>query len=125
MIQSEDFQIYLKKAAEDIVVLTKLLKDREVSDSSWGFHAQQALEKMLKAHLTKIKIPFSKSHDLGYLYDLIPTDKNKIFLDLTEELDELTPFAVTSRYDDVATTSLNREPLLKKISNLYKQISTL
>ena len=37
-------------------ILRKHVGDKEVSDSIWGFHAQQAAEKLLKAVLMKRSI---------------------------------------------------------------------
>lgn len=37
---------FLSKASQDELVLDKLLEDLEVSAEIWGFHAQQAAEKL-------------------------------------------------------------------------------
>lgn len=123
MTQSNDFHLYLKKASEDILLLTKLYKDQEIADSIWGFHAQQALEKMMKAYLSKISIPFPKSHDLVFLFDLIPVEHNHHFLLVSDECDELTPFAVATRYDDFIDHPLDREKILTKINTIFQKIS--
>lgn len=69
------------------------------------FHAQQGVEKLLKALLTLLDIDFPKSHDLGELLKLLPQDKN---IPLTvHEAEKLTDYAVSSRYpDDVEFISL-------------------
>lgn len=62
---NEARQIF-KKALEDIKVLDKLINDFDVADETWGFHAQQAIEKLFKSVLFKNKIEFPRTHDLGY-----------------------------------------------------------
>lgn len=60
------------------------------------FHAQQCVEKHLKALLTLRRIPFPKTHDLAELLALAPSD---ICLDLPlDEVTDLTPYAVETRY---------------------------
>jgi len=67
----EQALLFLEKAREDACVLEKLAADKEVADAIIGFHAQQAVEKMLKAVLTKKKIAFPWHHDLESLLDLL------------------------------------------------------
>jgi HEPN domain-containing protein len=42
-------EVLLRKARQDELVLERLLDDQEVDDDTLGFHAQQAVEKLLKA----------------------------------------------------------------------------
>src|SRR5687768_17099397 len=66
---------WLKKAEEDLGVAQHLLAQQTPFLSAIGFHAQQVVEKFLKALLVRHQIEFRKTHDLGELLDLIqPTD---------------------------------------------------
>ncbi len=56
-------QIFLIKAAED----EKALGSSELSDAILGFHAQQAIEKLIKALLTQLNVPFELTHNSGRL----------------------------------------------------------
>jgi len=58
-------QVLLVKAAEDeaVVVLPA------VPDGPFGFHVQQAIEKLLKALLSQLSVEYRFTHDLGYLVD--------------------------------------------------------
>ncbi len=61
------------------------------------FHAQQCIEKYLKARLQESGVPFGKTHDLSTLLDLIlPTETT--WDTLRADLQALTVFAVTYRY---------------------------
>jgi HEPN domain-containing protein len=60
------------------------------------FHAQQAVEKALKAVLIANKIPSTKTHNIGTLIGMLPAH-----VELSEELKEaaeLTTYAVMARY---------------------------
>ncbi len=61
-------EVLLLKAASDEAVLSFAL----VSDSIVGFHAQQAVEKLMKALLTQLKIPYELTHSLNR-HELIET----------------------------------------------------
>jgi HEPN domain-containing protein len=77
------------------------------------FHAQQAIEKALKATLVAREIEFPKTHDLAELTEIIegagmtwPTDFNQVL--------EFTPFATQSRYpgfDDPITEAEVQEAI--------------
>jgi HEPN domain-containing protein len=63
-----------------------------------GFHAQQAVEKAMKAVMAAHGISFPKTHNLKELYDLLMENGHTLPLTI-DQLNELTPYAVTSRYD--------------------------
>lgn len=113
-----DFEIYLRKAKEDIVVIRKLVADLEISDSSWGFHAHQAIEKLIKSILAKFKIEFSKTHDLVFLYELLPTEVLSFFSSLEDDCEALNPYAVSLRYDENIGEELDRMNILSRILDL-------
>jgi len=60
------------------------------------FHAQQCVEKCLKAVLTREQIPFGKTHDLEELRLLLPASLN--LPASVADLARLTPYATNVRY---------------------------
>ncbi|GJL54452.1 MAG: hypothetical protein NPIRA02_15840 [Nitrospirales bacterium] len=64
-------QRYLLIADRDINTMRILVPITESDDEAIGFHAQQAVEKCLKALLSLHQIPFRKTHDIGELVDLL------------------------------------------------------
>lgn len=111
---------FLAVADNDIKAFQKLVEDENIADASIGFHAQQAVEKCLKAVLALHSIKFRKKHDLGELLDLY--EQHKLPLPpMMDVLDELNPYAVTLRcdvLDDIE--ALNRERT-KEIVNAVRQ----
>ncbi|HEX5527332.1 MAG TPA: HEPN domain-containing protein [Solirubrobacterales bacterium] len=57
----------MEKAAGDEIVLRRLSDDDDVPDDVLGFHAQQAVEKMMKAVLALNGVTFERTHNLMYL----------------------------------------------------------
>ena len=67
------------------------------------FHAQQCVEKYLKAQLVQVNIRFSKTHDLNLLLDLnLPGEP--LWSVFRPMLIELTRFAVAFRYPGESAT---------------------
>jgi HEPN domain-containing protein len=60
------------------------------------FHAQQAVEKSIKAVLLHLRIDFPFTHDIHALVDLLPKEIPRT-LELVEAV-ELSPYAVLARY---------------------------
>ena len=61
------------------------------------FHAQQCVEKYLKAKLVNAGIEFEKTHDLGIILDmLVPHEPS--WEELREDMDSLAGLAVEVRY---------------------------
>ncbi|MBF0213937.1 MAG: HEPN domain-containing protein [Magnetococcales bacterium] len=89
-----------EKADQDRKIFHAIKHIPDIEDESICFHAQQAVEKCLKAVLMEKGVSFRRTHDLDELVDLIidagitfPFDPNQFSL--------LNPFAVQWRYEDL------------------------
>ena len=92
-------QSWYSIAEEDYEVAQHLASHKTPYLMAIGFHAQQAVEKYLKALLVSYQIEFPKTHDIGVLLNLI----GKINAPLADSLGEartLTPLGVEVRYPD-------------------------
>jgi len=87
-------QILVIKAAED----EKALEAAENSDAILGFHAQQAVEKLMKALLSQKAVEFELTHNLERLERLLRVNQETLPATPIALLD-LTDFAVVYRYD--------------------------
>jgi HEPN domain-containing protein len=67
----DEAALMLRLADRDIAALTVLCRSEEVHLSILCFHAQQAIEKCLKAVLLCHRIEFRRTHDLQLLADLL------------------------------------------------------
>ncbi len=96
--QNDYLKTWLFRANEDIAVIEKLFESEpELYASTICFHAQQAVEKFLKAFLVFHNIDFPKTHDLDYLlFECKKLDAKNFDIDLGS----LTDFGVSIRYPD-------------------------
>lgn len=87
----------LALAREDLASAEALDREERVSDAPVGFHAQQAVEKALKAVIASRDEEFPFTHDIGLLMQLCQDTGLELPADLTEA-DRLTPYAAAIRY---------------------------
>ena len=93
-------QALLRAAERDWKTVELLLQHPDAPVSSVCFHAQQYLEKAMKAVLVSNAVIFRRIHDLEQLADLL--ERQGIELPLPrDQLKRLNPFAVTIRYEDI------------------------
>src|SRR4051795_1028615 len=71
MPPSEGVLLLLRKAAEDEALRDEVLESRRVSDAIFSCHAQQAVEKLLKAVLAEAGVHYPLTQRLAQLIDLM------------------------------------------------------
>lgn len=91
-------QEWLSYARSDLA-LARAEVGEEVYLSALCFHAQQAVEKSIKALLVLHNIDFPKTHSIERLTDMLPECVSKI--DELMEAATLTAFATTFRYPGI------------------------
>ena len=64
-------RVLIDRAAGDALAVERLAGDDEIPDHVVGFHAQQAVEKLLKAVLSHHGLSYGRTHDLGRLVELV------------------------------------------------------
>ena len=109
----------MRKARADYGVLIKLGSENDEYDLVFGFHAQQAIEKALKAVIAASGLEFPLTHNISVLLDII----NKAKLGNTPAVSEpglLTVFAVEYRYEeyDEPAPKVKRADLTKEVERV-------
>ena len=89
-------QVLLLKAADDEDVLDATLAGAKISDEIFGFHAQQAVEKLLTARLISLGVDYPKVHNLLTMMELIAAGGDAL-PEALADLFCLMPFATTFR----------------------------
>jgi HEPN domain-containing protein len=105
-------QVLLGLARDDELAAKSLLSVEGVTDAILGFHAQQAVEKSLKAVLAFREVEFPFTHDLDGLLELCQGHG----IDVPEELsdvDNLSPYGVQLRYGAIQPSVLDRDEALR------------
>src|SRR6267154_1988588 len=91
-------RVLLARAIDDETLIRKVSPDADIADAIVGFHAQQAVEKLIKAVLAVQGVAFMKSHALSYLIGLVEENGIEAPEGLAEA-DVLSPWAVEFRYE--------------------------
>ena len=100
-LQLETARRLLAKASDDQYILTHLADDGAAPVWPLGFHAQQEVEKALKAVLALHGVEYPLTHNLAMLLAMLAQRQIAAPPD-AGELPRLTPFGVAFRYDDLA-----------------------
>lgn len=107
-MQEEEYYLkWIEKADEDLIVVEHELSypDEEIPTGAVCFHAQQCVEKLLKAYLVFNNKEFGRTHNLEYLLQQC-SEYNKDFLNIF--VGDLSFYAVEVRYpDDFYAPSVN------------------
>lgn len=99
-------KVLARKAEGDAKAMRRLAPDPEIDDEAVGFHAQQAIEKWIKAVMALRGLGEARIHDLGRLLEIL----DEAGVDSppgADWLDDLSIYAVPLRYADL----LDAEPL--------------
>jgi HEPN domain-containing protein len=118
-------QILLLKAAEDEAVLLY----EKLPEAIFGFHAQQSVEKLIKALLSQLNVAFELTHNLARLQRLLiaagetlpPTPMRLAALNdfsVFYRYDLLFQYAVPEKNDVLETVRLIREHVVARIDAL-------
>lgn len=118
-------QEMLAAAKRDMKALSNMLDCENFDDHTFGFHAQQAIEKALKAWLLFLGGANVFTHDLGYLLHKleeqgVDVEAYWVFLDLTN-------YAVRFRYGAIPDDEepLDRTALVLDIGGLIAHVASL
>lgn len=110
-------RVLLDRADDDITLVRHVVDDAEIADAIVGFHAQQAVEKALKAVLAAREIQYAKTHALGYLIGLVEANAIEAPAAVLNA-GELSPWAVDFRYETDDEPALDRHATLVLIDEI-------
>ena len=111
-------QTLLIKAAEDEAAL----QAPENSDAIVGFHAQQAVEKLMKALLATLNVPFELTHNLERLRVALEATGEKL-PPSSVQLSQLNDYAVVYRYDLLfQIASPDRNELIASVRTIREHV---
>jgi HEPN domain-containing protein len=114
----------LLMASKDMKALELMVLPESIDDEIYGFHAQQAVEKSLKAWITVIGGAYNFTHDLWIL--LMTLRELGCDIERFKQLIRLNPFAAQLRYEPLETVDepLGRPELQKEVQELYNHVQT-
>ncbi len=115
-------RVLLMSTEQDISALRGMAVVAVFADEIFGFHAQQAAEKLLKAWLALLGETYPTTHDLARLLAMLRA--RDVEATRFNELVEYTPFAVQFRYDpgDLSARPLDRDTAIERVEALLKEV---
>ena len=115
----------LAMAHKDLTALTGMSDPDVFADEIFGFHAQQAAEKALKAWLAALGVVYPLKHDLALLLQLLA--KQGAEVSAFNGLDDYTDFAVDFRYlgIEMATAPPDRSAVRVEMAGLFDHVDRI
>jgi HEPN domain-containing protein len=107
---------WLARAAEDLAAAQVLLSRPDLTNTV-AFHAQQAVEKALKAVIEELDLGFVRTHSLTRLYELVRPHHPVI--DDMDMLDRLDAVYIEARYPGDMGLLPTGKPTTDEATNLF------
>ena len=110
-------------ATRDLSAIRGMFDSEVFADEIFGFHVQQAAEKLCKAWIALLGKEYPFIHDLERLLEIL--DNSGIVVTPLLPLTEYNPYAGWMRYDDrviSAAQSIDRKDALRRIEEFHQQV---
>ncbi len=119
-------RMMLSMARKDLTALQNMLDLNAFANEIFGFHAQQAVEKALKAWLSLIDVDYPRIHDLEELLVLLESHRETVS-ERFYALIDLTDFAVQFRYASFEDfdNQLDRAEMIHQVTELVEYVEKL
>ena len=122
MSDPKQVRVLLEAAERDASALCGMGDPAVFADEIFGFHAQQAVEKLLKAWLASLGETYPLTHDLASLLDMLKT--RGVDIAQFDEMVDYTRYAVRLRYAgaDPDGRPLDRDHALGQVEALLEEV---
>jgi HEPN domain-containing protein len=119
-------RMMLSLARRELTALQHMLDMNAVANEIFGFHAQQAVEKALKALLSLVDVDYPRIHDLEELLALLESHRETV-PERFYALIDLTDFAVQFRYASFEDSDnpLDRAEMIHQVTELVEYVGKL
>lgn len=115
-------RLLVEASNRDVEALRGMGDASVFADEIFGFHVQQAAEKLLKAWLALLGESYPLTHDLELLFNLL--QELGVATSGFAALSEYTPYAVQFRYEAIGfdTEPLDRQAGLAMVESLLAEV---
>ena len=115
-------KMLLDAAERNVVALRVMCRSDEISDEIFGFHVQQATEKLFKSWIAVLGEVYPLTDNLERLFNLL-ADQG-VAVEPFRKLIDYTPYAVEFRYTGVGSSAeaIDREGTLAIVESLLEQV---
>ncbi|MBF0518472.1 MAG: HEPN domain-containing protein [Nitrospirae bacterium] len=113
----------LSLASYDLNALKGMLDPNVFAENIFGFHAQQSVEKTLKAWISALNGTYPHIHDIEELIIILKSMNCNV--EGMEDYVYFNPYAVQFRYTeyDILDGTLDRNDTINKVQALYDHVS--
>ena len=125
MSDTEEARELLVMARKDLKAIRAMGDNPEFDDEIFGFHAQQAIEKSLKAWMVLLDLEYPLKHNLTAL--LATIENHGVDVSRFRALAKYTAFGVQFRYEqsEPAGASLNRAEAIRDAAEIVEHVERL
>ena len=122
MSDPKQAQALLEAAEKDVSALRGMGDTTVFADEIFGFHVQQAAEKLFKAWLSLLGEVYPMTHDLTELLELLKARRSDA--GRFDPLADFSPYAVQFRYGmgDAGAEALDRDRVLGQVEPLLEEV---
>ena len=123
MRDGKQARVLVQVAKRDLSALRGMDDSHVFADQVFGFHAQQAAEKLLKAWLALLGEVYPLTHDLEVLLDRL--QEREVSVDHLRPLVEYTGYARNIRYgsDELISKPLDRTDAARRIEAPLEEVA--
>lgn len=116
----------LELALKDFKAINNMISEKDFDNEIFGFHAQQAVEKTLKAWLSFIGVQYPTTHDLDQLFALLAKNGVSIPSHFLNSAD-LNGFAVQYRYEscEMPDEKINRRQTVAQVGEIIDYLKRM
>ena len=125
MSDTEEARELFVMARKDLKAIKAMGDSPEFDDEIFGFHAQQAIEKSLKAWMVLLDLEYPLKHNLITLLGMI--DNRGVDVSRFRGLAKYTAFGVQFRYEqsEPAGVNLNRAEVVRDVTGIVEHVARL
>lgn len=125
MSDIEHAENMLSLASHDLNALKGMLDIEVFAENIFGFHAQQAIEKLLKAWISALGGTYPFIHDIEELIEIL--ESMNCDVEGLQIYTDYNPFAVQFRYTeyDIGEEPIDRHDTVNKIQALYDKVKEM
>ena len=116
-------RLLVELAKADLTAMRVMRDHEEVTDEVFGFHAQQAVEKSLKAWIASVGSVYPLTHNLESLIDILEAQQCPV--DHLRDMVDLTHYAVRFRYEQAMELGLDRVAIYNEVQKLVDQVAQI
>jgi HEPN domain-containing protein len=120
----EEADRLLHSAENDFRALSGMTDAEVFTDEIFGFHAQQAVEKCLKAWIALLGTEYPKTHDLSFLLSTLQRLGEEV--EGFQDLIDFNPYAVQFRYEayDEVGNPVDRNQVIQRVKQVLNEVKT-